>query len=78
MRFCDADSADCHGSDYFVIRVGTVHADGVDGAVLWGYLPFARVYCMVRYWRFSIFTMGKLTQSQKALFLWRSPLAKMR
>lgn len=26
---------------------------------------------------FSLFKMGKLTQSQKALFLWKSPLAKL-
>lgn len=46
---------------------------GVEFIVLWDYIPLFGVFDLVSMKIFSIFTMSRLTQTQKALFLWRTP-----
>lgn len=50
---------------------------GMDSSLLWNHLSPARIHSLVHICSFSLFKMGKLTQSQKALFLWKSPMAKV-
>jgi len=56
---------------------GASFSYGMVGYVLRHYSACIGICCLVLLVKFSIFQMGKLTQSQKALFLWRSPLAKL-
>ena len=57
---------------------GASLAHGVLTAADWHHLPHLGVHYLVGILSmFSLFTMGRLTQSQKALFLWKSPLAKL-
>lgn len=55
---------------------GSQFTYGVVSALLWYYLPFTGIHCVVLSLLLSLFKMGRLTQSQKALFLWRSPMSK--
>lgn len=77
MRIHDDNySYDCCSID-FNFWAGASIANVMGSTVLWHNISYGWVHCMVSLVVFSIFKMGKLTQSQKALFLWRSPLAKM-
>jgi len=77
MCICDADDSYDRSANYFDFRDGTTLANGMGCAFLWNNSACFGIRCLVIMERFSIFQMGKLTQSQKALFLWRSPLAKL-
>ena len=77
MCIRDAYYFDDSCSNNFDIRDGTSEPNVVGTSLLWNYLSFAGIHNMVTFLICSFFKMGKLTQSQKALFLWRSPLAKL-
>lgn len=67
----------CFGATYTNLWTGAQLAHGMDSPLLWDHLPPAGVHSLVHFCSFSLFKMGKLTQSQKALFLWKSPMAKV-
>jgi len=72
----DYYSYDCCATDSN-FWAGASIANVMGSTVLWHNISYVGVHSLVSLVVCSIFKMGKLTQSQKALFLWRSPLAKM-
>ena len=66
----------CFGSAYIDFGVGCNITNGMDRFVLWDHLPSFLTNSLVNLYLLSMFKMGKLTQSQKALFLWKNPIVK--
>lgn len=77
MCICNADDIDDSCTDNFDFGNGASFSYGMVCPLLWNYTACIVICRLVILIKFSIFQMGKLTQSQKALFLWRSPLAKL-
>ena len=77
MRLHNVDHSHNWRTDNSHLANGASLAHVICCAAIRNHLSLALVPGMVSIGRFSIFKMGKLTQSQKALFLWKSPLAKL-
>ena len=77
MCICDAYYTYHSCPNHTDFRNDTAFSYGMVSYVLRDYTACIGTCCLVLLIKFSIFQMGKLTQSQKALFLWRSPLAKL-
>jgi hypothetical protein len=63
------------GPNNITRKISTSISFGMDPSVLWCNIPLTIIFGLVTRGLFSIFSMGKLTQSQKALFLWRNPIS---
>ena len=77
LRLYYADNFDCGSPNHSYFANGASYADGIRRSALWNNSSPPLVPRLVRINQYSLFKMGKLTQGQKALFLWKSPLAKL-
>jgi hypothetical protein len=75
MRILHADHSDHRGAGHHDFADGPAFANGVRRALLWNRSAHAGVLGVVLWGLCSFLRMSKLTQSQKALFLWRSPVS---
>jgi hypothetical protein len=63
-------------STYFDFGANRNVTNVVDCVILWDYFPYFIALSVVTLSLLSMLKMGKLTQSQKALFLWKNPTVK--
>ena len=77
MCIYNADDSHSGRADHSYIPNGASFAYGVCCPVVWNHSSHTLILSVVQFNQYSIFKMGKLTQGQKALFLWKSPLAKL-
>ena len=77
MRLYDAYNFDSRRANNSDIANGPSNSDGVFCSAIRDHPSLVGIPSVVNNVLFSIFKMGKLSQSQKALFLWKSPLAKL-
>ena len=77
LCFCLADLTYNRRTNHIDIANGATEPNGVLSATLRHNISQFIAASMVTILKLSVFTMGKLTQSQKALFLWKSPSAKL-
>lgn len=71
-----AYSAYCYSSTYIDFGISCNFTNGMDCTVLWNHFQSLIANSLVTLSLYSMFKMGKLTQSQKALFLWKNPIVK--
>ena len=77
LCFCLADLAYNRRTNHIDITNGASNSHVVLTTTLRHNISQFIAASMVTILKLSVFTMGKLTQSQKELFLWKSPSAKL-